>query len=116
MTSAARRSPVVRNRPGQWIRDRIEHQRDAHGQPGIGPGQRQHLVVVEKQEDPEGAVLDSFGSLSESVSEFDRQTERWRNATAACRADSRAVTGVVNVLFSTVHPLTINAKPSSAAM
>ena len=69
------RLPVVRQRPGERIRHRVEQQGDHQRQAGQRAGQFQHLVVVEQHEDGEGRVLQALGELPHAECELARKRD-----------------------------------------
>jgi len=65
-----RRLPVVGERAGQWVGDRVEDQRDPERQSAERPGHPQDLVVIEQDQDAEGRVLEALGHLPDAEREL----------------------------------------------
>ncbi len=76
MAAAVPRLPVVRDRAGQRIGERVYDQRGADGYTGECAGQAEHLVVVEQQERAEGAVLQTFCRLTDAERELEIEGQR----------------------------------------
>src|SRR5262245_53882543 len=67
MSSAETRTQTIRQRAGQRIDDRIYEKRNEKCDPGDGPRETEHLVVVEKEKRTEADRHHRFAQLAEAV-------------------------------------------------